>query len=128
MDFCMELKIPIYNQPYHIILTNDIWEYHERNEIQGIKEEVEKYAGLFLKVDGNLQILFRDDYYSIGCITHEAFHLTNYIMKQIGSRLDDSSEEFFAYLLTYITEQVVEALLSLKIQKSIFEETIVDKP
>jgi hypothetical protein len=41
-------------------------------------------------------------------VTHEAFHATCYIMRYVGIRLTKSSEEAYAYLLQYITENIFD--------------------
>ena len=59
--------------------------------------------------DGSIVILLnqnaRDNY---PIIAHEAFHATEFVMEYIGCKLDDSSSEPYAYLLTYIVEQIIK--------------------
>lgn len=40
-----------------------------------------------------------------GTLSHEIFHAVVYIMERIGMKLSGSSDEAYAYLIGYITEQ-----------------------
>lgn len=127
MDVSSEIKIPIYGIVFELILTDDIWNYHIKNNISGIREEVDNYAALTLEFSTEKDqtrrcIIFRDDYYSIGCIAHEAFHLTCRVMKTIGMNLTDSSEEGYAYLITWLTEAITEGLILLRVRKEILNQ------
>ncbi len=45
--------------------------------------------------------------YNAGVISHECFHIVHHIMKNIGARLTDDSEECYAYLLSLISDKVL---------------------
>lgn len=45
-----------------------------------------------------------------GCLQHEIYHAVNYIMSFIGNKYSEDSEESFAYLIGYITEQCYNKL------------------
>lgn len=45
-----------------------------------------------------------------GCLQHEIYHAVNYIMSFIGVKYSEDSEECFAYLIGYITEQCYNKL------------------
>jgi len=47
-----------------------------------------------------------DEPFTIGTISHEAFHITSFIMKRIGIKPDVNNDEAQAYLLSWIVEQV----------------------
>lgn len=47
---------------------------------------------------------------SAGCIAHEAFHATKYIMDYVGMELNDASEEAYTYLLQWITDTSIDLL------------------
>ncbi len=53
------------------------------------------------------------DAQDINVIAHEAFHVACNITRYVGITLSDDSEEAFAYLIGYITEQY-EDILKLK--------------
>lgn len=46
----------------------------------------------------------------VGCIAHEAFHATKYIMDYVGMELNDASEEAYTYLLQWITNSSMEMI------------------
>lgn len=41
-----------------------------------------------------------------GFLQHEIYHAVNYLMSFIGTKYSDDSEECYAYLIAYITEQI----------------------
>lgn len=125
MDLCVELIVPIYGIKFDLILVNDIWDYHVRHNIEGDKSDVDKYGALVLQFNnGEIRLLFRDDFYSIGCVSHEAFHLTCTIMRAVGIPLTQQTEEAYAYLLTHLCDIIVENLMILKVKSEDFKKTI----
>lgn len=59
--------------------------------------------------DGSIVILLSEECAdNIPIIAHEAFHATEFVMEYIGCKLDNSSSEPYAYLLTYIVEQIIK--------------------
>lgn len=125
MDLCVELIIPIYGIKFDLILVNDIWDYHVRHNIDGDKSIIDQYGALVLEfTNGEIRVLFRDDFYSIGCVSHEAFHITCSVMRAVGISLTKETEEAYAYLLTYLCDMFVENLMVLKVKNDEFKKTI----
>lgn len=116
MNVCSDIEIPIYNVWVQIVLVDDIWEYYQTMKISGIKEEVDDYRAVTLR-GGIYQVIFRDDQYTVGCVAHEAFHIVKSVMKRIDTPLNCQTEETYAYLLTYLVDQMIETLLLLKLKK-----------
>ncbi len=46
----------------------------------------------------------------LACLQHEIYHAVNYILSFIGIKYSDDSEEAYAYLITYLTEQCYKKL------------------
>lgn len=131
MDVCAEIIVPIYGFKFEINLVDDIWEYYVKNNISGERKAIEQYKAVVIDFpDRDKQythyVVFRDDGYDISCIAHEAFHLTYSILTQVGVKLTKESEEAFAYLISYLTNEIAERLLHLKIVKCDMEERAND--
>ena len=58
------------------------------------------------ELDNNI-FLFIDDDLTLSTIAHECVHIVSEIFKYIRSPMNESTEEFFAYLLDYTFEQIV---------------------
>ncbi len=43
-------------------------------------------------------------------LSHEIFHAVCFILDKIGMRLDDSSEEAYAYLIQYVSKQIYQKI------------------
>jgi len=39
-------------------------------------------------------------------VSHEVFHIVNYLLKDIGLPMSDTSEEAYAYLIGYLNKQI----------------------
>lgn len=92
----------------------DTYDAFKLKVIVGTEEEVNEQYKIIFKEDNNkpfdglcthdgtyLTILLDKDC-KFKTIAHEAFHITRYVMEYIGSKLDDSSEEPWAYFLADI--------------------------
>ena len=49
---------------------------------------------------------------SIATITHEAYHITNYLTEYIGIKQDFGNDEAQAYMLGFIVEQILDVYTS----------------
>ena len=121
MNVCIELKVPIYNDLIQIVLTDSIWNYFKTYGIEGNEEEVKQYNGLTITKINNpnpysFYVLFNDEEYNVSCIAHEAFHVVSAIMRKINSPLNITTEETYAYLLSYLIDAFIEALFQLKLK------------
>lgn len=45
-----------------------------------------------------------------GLIAHEIFHIATFIMNEVGMTLSGDSDEAYAYLISYLTEQIYKNL------------------
>lgn len=61
-------------------------------------------------------ILFRSDCLNEGVISHECDHLTHAIMRFVGLKECDESEEGFAYLNGWLSNQIHKMLKAAKIK------------
>lgn len=105
------IKVPIYEQYIQIVICENVEEeIHlvrkkfptriERFEFSGYSEGIGKFNLLLL----NKKYL-TDKPFAISTIAHEAFHITNFIMKRVGINPDVNNDEAQAYLLSWIVEQ-----------------------
>ena len=106
------VSIPLYHQYLQIIICDDVEkEIDQINkkypsniskfEFSGYAEGRGKYNLIVL----NKKYL-KDESFAVSTISHEAFHVTNFIMKRVGIHPDVNNDEAQAYLLSWIVEQV----------------------
>ena len=51
--------------------------------------------------------------YHMGCLAHEIFHCAEFILSKVGIKLSNKSDEAYAYLIGYITENIFNHLNNL---------------
>ena len=99
----------------HVIITDNFEEAIKKHLRKFTMDmDLNNLGGVFIYNDNNPWegwILLPPNA-STSTIAHESFHATARVMHDIGSKLDGESEEPYAYLLGYITNQVVIALLA----------------
>lgn len=114
------IEIPIYNQDI-MIHFGDIQEL--KAELTKYFDEVDTYRilqvatecqdGITIHDEPTQKILVimptppsrADDF---GTLIHELSHAVNYIMKQVGVKPSEDSEEAYTYLLGYLTKEVFQ--------------------
>lgn len=96
-DFKKEMK------KFKIDLDDVIFELDQNSSCRG------RTLMLFPSLRTILRINFwPDNNIKIGLLVHELFHVTDYILREVGIKLSDDSDESYAYLLQYLTEQVLK--------------------
>lgn len=109
-----KINVPLYQQVLHIIISEDVDKEidlikkkfdinADRYEFSGYSEAVGQHHLLLL----NKKSLFSDEF-AISTICHEAFHISNFIIKRIGIIPDVNNDEAQAYLISWIVEQTVK--------------------
>jgi len=112
-----ELLIPIYN--YRVFVCVSTYAEAEKklldkfkvtsclNECAGMclpliltKEDGSKYESIFLWLGDT----------SHNTIAHEVFHVTSEILRSRSTKLNNNTEETYAYLCGYITEKIYEII------------------
>lgn len=102
------LKIPIFNRTISIACTGNLPNYCKSREYEG---DFTGYKALVIPtlnrddLDFSFEVVFEGKIEDKD-IVHECFHLTCRIMDYIGSPLDHSSEECWAYLHEYLYEVI----------------------
>ena len=51
--------------------------------------------------------------FNMGCLVHEIFHCTEFILSRVGLKLSKKSDEAYAYLMGYITENIFNTINNL---------------
>lgn len=109
----IEIKVDIYNSVVYFVIGGSkkqiisFLEKHMTNA-EEMMEAVSNNAASTLLHSGKSIVIAsanktQEEFFSE--IAHEIFHVTCWIMKYVGITLSDESEEAFAYLNGYITEQ-----------------------
>lgn len=106
--------IPIYHQYLEIIICDDcekeiefinkkFYYEHERFDFCGYSEARGKVYFILL----NKKYLLNETHV-VSTISHEAFHITNFLFNRVGITPDSRNDEPQAYLLSWIVEKVYE--------------------
>lgn len=91
-----------------------------RQEMQ--QNDISSYDGLVFNLGTGNEVLWLQyppkSETDISTLAHEAFHAAYDILKRVGIPLSSSSEEAYAYLIGYITEQVLKLTQPKETKKS----------
>jgi hypothetical protein len=107
----LKLKYPEYSYKVDVIITDDIiTSRNDRSDIIGSTYKDNEPLGLFA-YDNTKEFepkgfIFLPPESSIDTISHEVVHMIKRIFDRIGSCLDDSSEEIFAYNVGYASGKI----------------------
>lgn len=63
-----------------------------------------------------------------GFLSHEVFHATCAVLCNIGSSLTTQSEEVYAYLITYLTQKIIEGFNFISFSSSLNGQVLVSEP
>lgn len=107
------IKVPFYSQILHIIISDDV-----EKEISEIKKKFEldaqhfNFSGYSERIGQHHLLLINNKHLKneidvVETVCHEAFHISNFIMKRIGIKPDVNNDEAQAYLLGWIVEQTM---------------------
>lgn len=93
-----------YKESFEEWIVKDFYKHHKDVTLNG-----EPRQGL-ASYNGGLCIISVKDFDiknpdHMGTLAHEIFHAADLILREKGLRLDDSSDEAWAYLIGYITKQ-----------------------
>jgi len=108
MNKC-EIKIPIYNLWFILVLYKDVGELGEFfSDINYTPEiDIREFDGGILTHNDKCYFLLEDDgRISPGVIAHESKHLVNHIYSAIHCNLDIYNDEPECYLLGWIVDEV----------------------
>lgn len=106
------LKPPLYPVRVFICLTEDINDAMSDYEKYFGKQDRDKWtlACALANFDRGVFALFIPFNASTKTIAHELWHLTNYILRQVGIVADHDNDEPGAYLNGWLTERVYRLL------------------
>ncbi len=130
------IKVPLYNSYFNIIVTDDI-EYLLDNKF--IKEFFEKDDEIYAEAIRSytyisdaqdtetsnvsrkkcMYVIFNPNFrtkLTNGVVAHEALHLVNFIMNEVGIDADRNNDEADAYLLDWFITEIYKYLKELKIK------------
>ena len=102
------IKIPTYGHVrVHLLVGKDIKDMYATCKNLGFQDTIKSCDGLvaFLE-DSTDTYIFINVNSSIGTLAHECFHVVVRIMNIVGSQLTYESEEPYAYLLSYLVNEV----------------------
>ena len=75
-------------------------------EMRGHGRAGEIKGGYFLRLE-DLDIKNPN---SLALMSHEIFHLVDFLLRRIGMTLSEDSDEAYAYLIQYLTEQILKKI------------------
>lgn len=115
------LSLQIY--PFDVAISINQTDEEFKKEMQKFKINIEDVIfdldqnkncrGRTLMLIPSLKIVLRLNFWpdtptKIALLVHEVWHVTDYILREIGIKLSDDSDEAYAYLIQYITEQILK--------------------
>ena len=94
-------------------LFNDIKGKLSKSDFKGLKKSEFK-AGKAIILDTNQTVLWLREKPTtptdFGLLSHEIYHCTGFILRSIGIQYSEETEEAYAYLIQYLTEQIYKKL------------------
>lgn len=110
------INIEIYSQIVHIIVSDDV-----EKEIDQIKKKFDvdllryNFRGFSEARQNHSLLLLNKKYLKteidlMSTLAHEIFHITNFIFKRIGIKVDIENDEAQAYLISLIFEKVLKII------------------
>ena len=119
----MKFKIPIYDRTviYHHGERDELEKYLERHfKSKTVANDIADHVswgnlGCVVGAPEMDEIIIHvhrlpDDCIMYGTLAHEIFHVVNNIADRAGLKLNDGSDEAYAYLTGYITETIYRGL------------------
>lgn len=112
------ISIDMYKYDVTVVISNNILaSRYRRNKLFEKATTVdEEPLGLFCEVNDFEGYIFIRPNSGYPTIAHECFHAVFAMLNNIGTTLDESSEECYAYALSYLMEQIEERLKITKIK------------
>jgi len=119
-----KLYFPMYDYQVDIIITDSIKKSRSNRNVEiGEKFDARGCLGLHTSIEEEMKsYIFLKPNSSAGTIAHECFHCTSAIMTTIGTCMDDSSEEVYAYTLTYLVDIVTNQIKQIKKESKIKQD------
>jgi hypothetical protein len=110
-----KIKIPIYGRELRIVIADNVQTGLKKlglDEFEG--DEVE--ACVVEDEDGVINLVIQPDA-GVNTIAHEAFHIANGVLDDVGMKLCENSEEGYAYLIGWVAEQIEKTIKQIKTTK-----------
>lgn len=117
-----EFKIPIEPFDFKLLVyygetTHDVIEYHNSKyepKIEPVNDAVRQFVNVAETDSGPaFCMVLAKDSYNDGLLVHECFHVIYYITKYVGMELTDSSQEYYAYAIQRLFDQIKKKLKKL---------------
>lgn len=114
------IDIPIYNQDVMVHfgdideLRESLKEYLDKEDLYGVLQlasECQCGMTIYNEAYSYIVVMMRDMPKSpgeFGTLIHELSHAVNHVMKKVGVKPSEESEESYTYLLGYLTKEVFE--------------------
>lgn len=114
------VDVSIYNT-YVIVVIGDKKHINKYLSKHGFKKidtsDVEGAAGYTFQLEEGILLWLKHKppfpAYHMGCLVHEIFHCAEFILSKVGIKLSNKSDEAYAYLMGYITENIFNNLNNL---------------
>ena len=111
-----KVRIPLYGGSLFVMIADDYEK--EKNELhKDWQPERNDFMG-HSEGNGNTYVVIlnkkyiRNEIDLVSIIAHEADHITSFIFKRVGIKLDLDNDEPHAYLLGYLVEQIYKIYIN----------------
>lgn len=118
-----ESQVPIYGSLFGLIISNDVEQTKARFDGE-FDDFIYAHALLRERKELNWYVIVlnpydKDHYLTNGVIAHEAYHITDWIMRAKGFQWDPNNNEAQCYLIQYFVDFIYEKLTELKMSHRI---------
>lgn len=130
--FHFKIDIEIYRHTLHVFYLHTDLEFEKAfrkvitdNGFEEFKKQTTIFkldgAGKYSSLEGASVVRFEKwenwNVEDLETINHELFHITHYILKHVGMKLSDKTEEAYAYLNSFLTKRFHQTLIQKTIKK-----------
>jgi len=107
------IDIPIFGTEIHVSIAKTALDAVKQNKkLKHIKSYYKDWdntnGGFIFDPERNIYGIILAEDACTGTIAHESFHATMYLLQMFGITMSDESEEAFAYMIGYLTNEVLK--------------------
>lgn len=98
-------------------LYRNLKKYLSESDIKELREYKYGFAKSVMFPNGQTLLYMKrkpETHFELGTLAHEIFHCTCFIMDRVGIKLTDESDEAYAYLIGYLTNEILKKIDKIK--------------
>lgn len=100
------IKVPIFKSQLTVFQSETLEDCVKQSGIT-LNCSIENFNALTVYIRwGTIYLMFNEKSCTPGIIAHEAKHAVNYILSDIGQKLDNDNDEMECYLLNWVVDEL----------------------